>query len=148
MSDWAADIRKLCQKINRDVLMAVLAVVAIYIVFSILGIGCPIKWATGISCAGCGMTRAYLSLLHLDIKHAFIYHPLFWSVPLVLLIYVLYMTGRVSGRTVNYVKFLTVFLFILVYVVRLLDPEDTIVVASIEEGLAWRVVNAVRQVFA
>lgn len=148
MSDWAADIRKLCQKINRDVLMAVLAVVAIYIVFSILGIGCPIKWATGISCAGCGMTRAYLSLLHLDIKHAFIYHPLFWSVPLVLLIYVLYMTGRVSGRTVNYVKFLTVFLFILVYVVRLLDPEDAIVVASIEEGLAWRVINAVRQVFA
>lgn len=147
MSDWAADIRKLFQKINRDVLLAVLAVVAIYLVFSILGIGCPIKWATGISCAGCGMTRAYWSLLHLDIKHAFIYHPLFWSVPLVLLIFVLYMAGRVPTRTANYIKYFTAFLFILVYVVRLLDPDDTVVVASIEEGLAWKAVYAVRQVF-
>lgn len=148
MSDWAADIRKLFQKIKRDMLLAVFAVTAIYIVFGIIGIGCPIKWTTGISCAGCGMTRAYLSLLHLDIKHAFIYHPLFWSVPLVLLIFVLYMMGRVSARTANCIKYLTAFLFILVYVVRLLDPEDTIVVASMEEGLAWRVFNAVRQVFA
>lgn len=148
MSDWAADIRKLFQKINKDMLLAVLAVVALYFVFSILGIGCPIKWATGISCAGCGMTRAYLSLLHLDIKHAFLYHPLFWSVPLVLLIIVLHMAGRVPARTANCVKYLTAFLFVIVYVVRLLDPEDTIVVAKIQEGLIWRAIYAVREIFA
>lgn len=147
MSDWAADIRKLFQKINKDMLLAVLAVVAIYFVFSILGIGCPIKWATGISCAGCGMTRAYLSLLHLDIEHAFIYHPLFWSVPLVLLIIVLHMAGRVSARAANYVKYLAAFLFIIVYVVRLINPEDTIVVANIQEGLVWRAFYAVREIF-
>lgn len=147
MSDWAADIRKLLQKINRDVLMAVLAVAALYTVFSILGIGCPIKWATGISCAGCGMTRAYLSLLHLDIKHAFIYHPLFWSVPLVLLIFVLYMAGKISARTANCVKYLTAVLFLIVYVVRLLNPEDAIVVAKIQEGMIWRTIYAVREIF-
>ena len=148
MSDWAADIRKLFQKINKDVLTAVFAVVAFYIVLSILGIGCPIKWVTGISCAGCGMTRAYLSLLHLDIKHAFIYHPLFWSVPLILLIIVLRMAGRVPTRTANYVKYLTAFLFLIVYVVRLLDPEDIIVVAKIQEGLIWKAIYTVREIFA
>lgn len=147
MSDWAADRKKLCQKINKDVLTAVLAVAALYTVFSILGIGCPIKWATGISCAGCGMTRAYLSLLHLDIRHAFIYHPLFWSVPLVLLIFVLYMAGKIPARIANCIKYLTACLFIVVYVVRLLNPEDTIVVAHIEEGLVWRAFYAVREVF-
>lgn len=147
MSDWAADIRKLFRKINKDVLTAVFAVVAFYIVLSILGIGCPIKWVTGISCAGCGMTRSYLSLLHLDIKHAFIYHPLFWSVPLVLLIIVLHMVGRVPARTVNFVKYFTALLFIIVYVVRLLDPEDIIVVAKIQEGLIWRAIYAVREIF-
>lgn len=148
MSDWAADIRKLFQKINKDVLTAVFAVAAFYIVLSILGIGCPIKWVTGISCAGCGMTRAYLSLLHLDIKHAFIYHPLFWSVPFILLIIVLRMAGRVPTRTANYVKYLTAFLFLIVYVVRLLDPEDIIVVAKIQEGLIWKAIYTVREIFA
>lgn len=147
MSDWTADIKKLLQKINKDVLMAVFAVVAFYIVLSILGIGCPIKWVTGISCAGCGMTRSYLSLLHLDIKHAFIYHPLFWSVPLVLLFIVLHMVGRVSARTANCVKYLTAFLFVIVYVARLFDPEDTIVVAKIQEGLIWRAIYTVRGIF-
>lgn len=41
----------------------------------------------GLPCLACGMTRAYISLAHLDIKRAFYYHPLFWSVPLILLGY-------------------------------------------------------------
>lgn len=35
----------------------------------------------GIPCVTCGMTRAYVNLLHLDIKKAFFYHPLFFLVP-------------------------------------------------------------------
>ena len=35
----------------------------------------------GLPCPGCGMTRAFFCLLHLDIKSAFYYHPLFWFVP-------------------------------------------------------------------
>ena len=38
----------------------------------------------GIPCPACGMTRAYMSLAHLDIRGAFYYHPLFWSVPFIL----------------------------------------------------------------
>ena len=147
MSDWTAEIRRLLKKINKDVLTAVFLVVALYVLLSILGIGCPIRWITGISCAGCGMTRAYLSLLHLSIKQAFIYHPLFWSVPLVLLVFVLHRAGKVPARIANCVKYLTAFLFIFVYVVRLFDPEDSIVAIHIQDGLIWKAICAVQKVF-
>lgn len=35
----------------------------------------------GIPCVTCGLTRAYISLLKLDIESAFYYHPLFFLVP-------------------------------------------------------------------
>ncbi len=42
----------------------------------IFKIPCPIKHLTGLSCAGCGMTRAMISALRLDFAAAFEYHPL------------------------------------------------------------------------
>ena len=59
--------------------IAALAVIAVfYMVLQGLGISCPIKFVTGISCAGCGMTRAWKVLLfHGDFRQAFYYHPLF-----------------------------------------------------------------------
>ena len=47
---------------------------------------CLFKFITGLPCPGCGMTRAYLHLFTGDIKGAFYYHPLFWLVPIVLVI--------------------------------------------------------------
>lgn len=45
--------------------------------YAIYGNNLPYKYITGISCAGCGMTRAWIALLHFDINTAFMYHPLF-----------------------------------------------------------------------
>lgn len=44
---------------------------AIYFIFHITGIGCPIKYLTGVSCLGCGTTRAWLALLKGDVAAAF-----------------------------------------------------------------------------
>lgn len=44
--------------------------------------GCPIYVLLGYKCPTCGMTRAYLFLLHGDWKNAFSEHPLFMLVPL------------------------------------------------------------------
>ena len=43
---------------------------------------CFIRALTHIPCPGCGMTRAYTSLLHGDIAGAFQLHKMFWSIPL------------------------------------------------------------------
>lgn len=37
--------------------------------------GCPFRFFFGISCPGCGMTRALLAALRLDFAAAFSYHP-------------------------------------------------------------------------
>ena len=48
---------------------------------------CLFKLIFKIPCPGCGMTRAYLALLRLDVAGAFEMHPMFWSVPILLVFY-------------------------------------------------------------
>jgi len=38
--------------------------------------GCPINWVTGLPCPGCGITRAFILLLHGDIVGSFKMHPM------------------------------------------------------------------------
>lgn len=62
MSGDNADKRRL----NRiEVITSVAAVVVLYVILESFGVTCPIKYITGISCAGCGMSRAWIALLHL-----------------------------------------------------------------------------------
>lgn len=52
--------------------------VAIIAVLSSVGVyKCPFKMIFGTDCPGCGMTRAFISALHLNFKEAFNFHPLF-----------------------------------------------------------------------
>lgn len=67
----------------RDCLL-VTAVVALFYAFQI---PCLFQWLLHIPCPGCGMTRAYLCLLQGDVGGAFGYHPMFWSVPLWVVLY-------------------------------------------------------------
>lgn len=50
---------------------------------------CLIRSMSGIPCPTCGMTRAWLACLRLDFQEAFSYHPMFWSIPVLALVYVL-----------------------------------------------------------
>ena len=45
------------------------------------GIGCPIRYASGVPCPLCGISRAYISFLLLRVGDAFGFHPLFWLLP-------------------------------------------------------------------
>ena len=62
---------------RKELICAVTAVVVLYTAMESIGITCPIKFITGISCAGCGMSRAWMAFLQLDIAKAFAYHPSF-----------------------------------------------------------------------
>lgn len=69
-------------------------------VWIILQLPCVIRCVTGLICPGCGMTRAWLAVLRLDIVGAFQLHPMFWSVP-VLALFAFYDGLLFKNRRVN-----------------------------------------------
>ncbi len=73
---------------NKDKLITFGLIVVLVLIMYILNIPCLFKTVFKIPCPGCGMTRAYISLLHLDFKKAFEYNPMFWSVPILFLLYI------------------------------------------------------------
>ena len=77
----AEAIVKSILKRYRDKILLAIAVIAIYVVMFLVGITCPIKYLTGISCPGCGMSRACMSALRMDFSSAFYYHPLWIALP-------------------------------------------------------------------
>ena len=133
---------KISKKNIFNMVPAVLAVVILYIIFFITGIGCPIKFITGISCAGCGMTRAYLSLLHLDFREAFHYHPLFWLPPVFLVI--LYKKNRMKPSIYKILIYTIVGFFCIVYVYRLISNDDTVVVFRPQDNIVFRVIRLLK----
>lgn len=72
--------------------------IIILIMLSPLKITCFFKHFLGFECIGCGMTRAILSALRLDLRSAFMYHPMFWSIP-ILYVYFLF-DGKVIGKRI------------------------------------------------
>ena len=51
-------------------------------VMYLIQFGCVYQRVFGITCPGCGMTRAVLSLFKLDFKAALNYHGMVWSLPI------------------------------------------------------------------
>ena len=129
-------LEKRFMKKLKEALPAICAVALVYGILYIAGIGCPIKFLTGISCMGCGMTRAYLSLLSLDLASAFRYHPLF-LIPIIAAILFLF-RSRISQKIVKVLLFTTIVLFSIIYLLRIVDPSDTVVVVEPANGAIAR----------
>ena len=102
---------------------AICAVVAFAaIVLYVLGIGCPIKFITGVSCPGCGMTRAWLEALQLHLDRAVCYHPLFWVVPAALVVGAVHTCVPSKATLVLLVVMIAA--LVVLWAVRMADPCD------------------------
>lgn len=123
---------------------AVSTIAAFYILLHILNIGCPIKFMTGIPCAGCGMTRAWLSVMKLKFADAFSYHPLFWLVPFGGIF--LMNRKRIPPKAACVITGSLVVLFITVYIIRMINPEDTVVKINFYESAIWHTLEKVREI--
>ena len=128
-------------QIYKNEIGAVLAVIFLYTFFYIVGIGCPIKYVTGISCIGCGMTRAWFSVLQLDISSAFHYHPAF-LIPLIALVIFTY--KKKMSKSIYYTSIWVIVIILLsVYLFRMFDSVDDIVVCDIKNGLIYKCLHAI-----
>ena len=71
-----------------SLILILLVIAGVYYGFYLADISCPIKFLTGLSCAGCGMTRACINLLFGDFEAAFHFHPLSFLMPLFAVIFI------------------------------------------------------------
>lgn len=123
---------------NQSWISALLAICGLYVLLAVVGIGCPIRFVTGISCAGCGMTRAWRALFQLDIQSAFSYHPLFWLPPVVCVLFL--NKNKISVKLYKALLFTIIAAFVIVYLCRMMG-DDPIVVFEPCEGFVIRIIN-------
>lgn len=102
---------------NKILFFTIIAV--FYSIAFLLNIKCIFKTLTGYICPGCGMTRAFLSIIHLDFKSAFNYNPMIFMMP-VFIIYI-FKDGIVfKNKNLNFIILILCFIiFFLSYFIRL-----------------------------
>lgn len=136
MSGGNADKRRL----NRiEVITSVTAVVVLYVILESFGVTCPIKYITGISCAGCGMSRAWIALLHFNIHEAFMYHPLFFLPPVVVIFMLL--KSKINIKFYKIFMFTMAGAFVIVYLYRMFIGTGDIVVFESQNNILFRIIR-------
>lgn len=96
-----------------------LAVLFVAALWSVL-LGCPMRRLTGLGCPLCGVSRAFLALLRLDLAGAFRFHPLWPALALGLpAVWLLSNRGGRSAKAARMLAWALGALFILCYVLRL-----------------------------
>lgn len=124
----------------KDMIYPAAVIAALYAVLSLAGIGCPIKFVTGISCLGCGMTRAWLAVLRLDFAAAFYYHPLFMLPPIAA---VLYLSKAKINKKLYRILILTICAsFIIMYGYRLIAAQGDVVVFEPYNNILFRLLRS------
>lgn len=131
--------KKLFSSEWQDIKAIIIIILFYFFMSMIFDIGCPILWITGISCAGCGMTRAWISLLHLDFKAAFHYHPLFWLPAIMVVVY--FLKNKLPKRVLSILSAGAIFLFLLIYILRMSDTSDSIVIFQPWDGIIGKVIS-------
>lgn len=131
---------------HKKLLGETLAVIAVGALIFWKGFRCPIKLFTGISCPGCGMTRAIRAALRLNFAAAFHYHPLWALVPVFCVLYWI-LRRKKAKRCADLLVAVGCALLLSVYVCRLLLLPQEIVVWNPESGLFARLLEAIRSFF-
>lgn len=125
-----------------EVITSVAAVVVLYVILESFGVTCPIKYITGISCAGCGMSRAWIALLHFNIHDAFMYHPLFFLPPVVVIVMLL--KSKINIKIYKIIIFTIIIMFAIVYICRLIWSGDDVVVFEPQNNILFRIIRVIK----
>ncbi|MBQ9887502.1 MAG: DUF2752 domain-containing protein [Lachnospiraceae bacterium] len=110
-------------KVRREDIIIMIGVILAVVLFYAL-FGCPIKRVTGLSCPGCGMTRAWLSLLHGSVHEAFHYHPLFITAPFIVM--AVLFGNRLPEKYLHIFWCVIAAAFIVCYVIRIVNKSDVL----------------------
>ena len=84
------------------------------------GTPCLIRQLTGMICPTCGMTRAWRACIRLELKAAFSYHPMFWSIPVLALAFLLDGYAFPGKKATNVIYWVTLLGFAATWLIRIL----------------------------
>lgn len=124
-------------KKHKDLLQFLVILAGYCLIAMLLELPCPIKFVTGISCPGCGMTRALVSAIRLDFAAAFHYHPLWILLPPVALLWLC--IGERRPRLARVGLIAVAVLFLVTYVCRFIWGDRTVLVFAPQDGLIGRI---------
>lgn len=99
-----------------------LALAAVLVAAVRCGMPCVFRRLTGVICPSCGMSRAWLAVLRLELREAFSYHPMFWVVPIFAALFLF--RERVATRAGKAVLFGLLIAYLVCYLLRLLGCPD------------------------
>ena len=130
-------MKSLWKKYGRA-LSACLLIAGVYLVMFAFGVTCPIRYVWGVSCPGCGMTRACVSALRFDFIAAFAYHPL-WVLMVPAAVFIVLCRWRGWRRALHVGMMAVALLLCAVYVLRMVWATSEVVVFAPKSGLLGRI---------
>lgn len=122
---------------RKRLLLAVLSIGVVYAAMFALGCTCPIKFIFGVSCPGCGMTRACISALCLKWNDAFYYHPL-WVLLVPYFVFLLWLWIKEKKKAARIAAIIGALLMVVVYILRMTMSKGDVVVFEPRNGLIGR----------
>lgn len=128
------------EKRKKTVRLIYTGIAIVLIAFVYAFTGCPIRFFLGICCPGCGMTRAVAAALSFRFHDAYRFHPMVFSLPIVVIFLFQFELNRISEK--NFKIFAAVWLLLLLftYFIRLFS-ESEIVFIDLRRGLFYRILS-------
>ena len=135
-------IKRIFEKLKKDIssIICIIIGLLLYPLVHHLAGSCPIRQIFGISCPGCGILRAYLAVFDLNFAEAFKWHPLWFTVPIILLLVaVFYLTDK--AKALNTTIIISVVLFCTIYFLRLIFGDGSVVYIRPSESKIFEFIN-------
>ncbi len=130
----------------KEYFIAAVSIAAFVAFMMIFNIPCPIKHMTGMSCAGCGMTRALISALKSDFSAAFTYHPL-WIFLFPTAAALIMLKASSKKLAFNIVLYCTIVLFFGTWIFRLISG-DSVVSFDFENSVINKIIIKISELLA
>lgn len=103
---------------------------------------CIFRNLIGFPCLGCGMTRAIRYAMVFDFTNAFAYHPLFFIVPIIILLFMFYRIKVVNKLLKNKYFWISIFLlFLIVYLMRMVATFPNEVLNYNKKSLLYLIIE-------
>lgn len=123
----------------------------IYIVFtnSFIHDSCIFELILGVPCPSCGITRAWISAFKFDFVNAFLYHPLFLIIPLIMIV-IIYKDYKFINKVYNNNIFwiTLIVLVIVVFILRMIFQFPNEVLKINENSLLQIIIRFFKKIFS